>query len=90
MSQSDQDEILSPAQVAQLLAENTAEQVGQVTLALLYITSQLRKQPNFDAAAFDARMLEGAHSKTDPKDKLLRTILLAAGGKDIEEILDKP
>ena len=80
----DEDEMLSPAQVAEMLTKHTGEQVGKLTVALLYIIGALKRQPNFDVNLFNSRLVEGANSMMNPDDKLIRTILLAAAGEDIE------
>lgn len=85
MTIEDPNEILSAEQIAHLLAKNTAEQIGQIVLALLYVVAQLKSQPNFDVEAFNRKMVEGANTKMDSKDAILRTILLVAGGRDAED-----
>lgn len=80
----DDDEILSPTQVVEILSKNTSEQVGQLTVALLYIVDALKKQPNFNVELFNAKLIEGASSNLDPEESLIRTVLLVAAGKDIE------
>ena len=74
--------MLSPIQVAEVLAKNTAEQVGKLTVALLYIVSALKKQPGFDTESFNENMREGAALKASPEDTFIQTVLLIAAGED--------
>jgi hypothetical protein len=68
-------------ELLKMLLKHASSQTTQIAIALGIITDELKRQPNFDVASFEAAMLSAANRFPEEEHEIVRLLLNLAGGK---------